>query len=57
MFDTDLGINLFGSYNLHLVMTKLSSWKRRIMESIGCNSSLFNILFGYVYFELCKIKQ
>jgi len=36
-----LGINLFGSYNLHLiVMTKLFSWKKRITESIRRNSGM-----------------
>jgi len=28
-----LGTNLFGSYNVHLmIMMKLSSWKKRIVE-------------------------
>jgi len=35
-----LDINLFGSYNVHfMVMTKLSSWKKRFVESTGRNSS------------------
>jgi len=33
-----LGINLFGSYNLHLVLTKLSSRKKIIVESTGRNN-------------------
>jgi len=33
-----LGINLFGSYILYLtVITKFSSWKKRIVESTGRN--------------------
>jgi len=36
-----LGINLFRCYNLHfMVMTKLSSWKKRIVESILPNVTL-----------------
>jgi len=43
-----LNINLFGSYNLHLMMmTKLSSWKKTIVASTGRNRcfAIYFLLF------------